>query len=146
VQKQKRARLILLEDTERLLCDLERRLQYSEMPLADWLETVAKMPQYVRLTFLEDTLTRLPLYDFETAWRTAVENMQGFSREDSAALQLLGVQLGKSDTATQLQCVRETVCAISECKEKAVLEAEKAQKLYVGLGTCAGMAVAILLI
>ena len=66
--------------------------------------------------------------------------------QDVYALRLLGTHMGKSDASTQLQCIREATERISENKEKAAEDAKKAQKLYVGLGTCAGMAIALLLI
>ncbi len=142
----KKTRLALLVSTERLLRDWERRLQFAAMPVRDWLKAVAVQPQYAQLTFLNAVLQRLEQEDLETAWRTALPETRGLSAEDVAVLCSLGAHLGKSDTATQLGCVQQALSALSENRKQAATEAEKAGKLYVGLGTCAGMAVALLLV
>ncbi len=136
----------MLAETEVLLLDLEKRLQFSAVPIRDWLTEVVNMARFSRLPFLKDALTFLSLMDLETAWQKALNGVSGYATEDVAALRLLGVHLGKSDSGTQLQCIREAVRRISENKTAATEQAQKAQKLYVGLGTCAGMALALLLI
>ena len=129
-----------------LLRDLEKRLQFTAVPLREWLTEAMCLSQYADLVFLKDTITLLADSDLETAWQSAVERAPYLLEEDVTVLKRLGTQLGKSDTATQLSCVKETVSGISAHKVKAAEVAKKASKLYVGLGSCAGMAVALLLI
>lgn len=136
----------VLSEVETLLLDLEKRLQFSAVPLRDWLSEAASLSQYARLAFLKDVVLLLEQSDLETAWHTAVESMAYLLTEDVSVLKRIGTQLGKSDTATQLACIRETVSSIAANKEKAIQKAQKASRLYVGLGTCAGMALALLLI
>lgn len=129
-----------------LLLDLEKRLQFTALPLRDWLAETAQMPQYSCLVFLKEAIALLSNTDLETAWQTAVERAPHLLAEDVTVLKRLGAQLGKSDAATQLSCVRETVSGIADNKIRAMENAQKASKLYVGLGTCTGMALALLLI
>lgn len=145
-QKQKRQRVDTLSQIEILLLDLEKRLQFTAVPIREWLSEAAHLPRFARLSFVGDTLRLLSDTDLETAWLTAIDNARDMTSQDVYALRLLGAHLGKSDAPTQLRCIRETVERISDNKAQATEKAEKARKLYVGLGTCAGMALALLLI
>ena len=144
--KQKKQRVELLTDLELLLCDFEKRLHFSAVPIREWLLEVALIPRFSRLNFLKEVNGMLSEKGLETAWQMAVEKMKALSTEDITALKVLGTHLGKSDALTQIQCVKETRERISENKHRAAKTVEKAQKLYVSLGTCVGMALALLLI
>ncbi len=146
VQRQKRQRVDVLAAIETVLLDLEKRMRFSAVPIRDWLAEVAYMPQFSQLSFLKDTFSLLSNMDLETAWQQALTNSLGLAAEDIAALRFFGTHLGKSDTSTQLQSIRETLQRISVNKAAAAEKAEKAAKVCVGLGTCTGMAVALLLI
>lgn len=115
-------------------------MQFAAVPVRVWLaETAENVP------FLGEVLRLLPQTDLETAWETAVRDIHGLTTEDKTALCLLGTQLGKSDVPTQLRCIQETVATVAANKQQAMEIANKARKMCVGLGTCAGMAVALLL-
>lgn len=131
---------------ETLFFDLEKQLQFAALPLREWLTDAAQKPQYFCLSFLRETAALLTQTDFETAWQTAVRSQQYLLAEDMSVLKRLGTQLGKSDTSTQISCVRAAIKDAADNKMRAIENAQKASKLYVGLGTCTGMAIALLLI
>lgn len=126
------------------LHDFERRLQYAAPPVREWLQD--SMERYPALRFIAETLQLLQTHDLETAWGKALDPADGLAEEDVTALRTLGTHLGKSDADTQLQCVRETLAALEESRTAAMTAAEKADKLYLTLGTSGGLALALLLV
>ncbi len=127
------------------LYDFERRLQYTAPPLREWLHSSSTT--YPELSFVEKALHLLETEDLQTAWDTALTTSAGYlAREEVLALRALGTHLGKSDAKTQLQCVRETLCVLEEQRKIAMGAVQKADKLYLTLGTSGGLALALLLI
>lgn len=142
--RRKKKRLSLLLDTEKLLRDWEYRLRCAAPPITEWIASAAV--QYTALPFLSTVAERLSYDDLETAWRTAVGETDGFAAEDIALLETLGAVLGKSNKETQSKCVEQVLAGLYENVTRARADAEKACKLYVGLGSCVGMAMALLLV
>ncbi len=127
------------------LHDFERRLQYAAPPLREWLQESAV--QYSELPFIASASRLLQTADLQTAWDKALRiAAEGLGKEDIAVLRALGTHLGKSDVNTQLQCVRETLSSLEEARVSAQAAAQKADKLYLTLGTSGGLALALLLI
>ena len=114
------------------------------MSLREWLACSAA--RYPELAFVPQTVSLLQTADLETAFKHAVQAMKDFGRAETEILCALGTHLGKSDTSTQLQCVRETISALEERREAVTLAVQKADKLYLTLGTSGGLALALLLI
>ncbi len=135
-----------MTEIETLLFDLEKRLQFAAVPIRDWLLGTVNSARFPHLVFLEKVLLLLNKKDLETAWQTALKETRILSKDDIAALCVLGTHLGKSDVQTQLKSIEETAASISLNKKKAVEKAETSGKVYVGLGACVGMATALLLV
>ena len=142
----KKQRADILSEIETLLFDLEKRLQFAAVPIRDWLLEIVNSARFPRLVFLEKMLFLLDKEDLETAWQTALKETRILSKDDIAALCVLGTHLGKSDVQTQLKSIEETAVSISFNKKKAIEKAETSGKVYVGLGVCVGMATALLLV
>ncbi len=141
-----RDKMLLLEEMLCWLRDLERCMRYTAEPLPRWLETCARSPQYARLMFLEIVCEKLPLLGLEMAFCDAVEQDTRLDRAEKDILGRLGAGLGKSDSETQLLCIRETADGLQSVSAAQKRRMEKAQKLYVTLGASGGLALAVLLL
>ena len=145
-------RVIHLEDLILALKILQAEMEYRNDPLPELMERVASRTTGKATDFLQTVCTLLKKddrYDLYDSWEQAVEDVYGESalvEEDRIILCHAGIELGKTDIASQQAMFSHLFKGLEKQRKQAEEERKAKGRIYRALGTASGVLAVIMLL
>ncbi len=131
-----------------MIREMKIQLEYLNMPVYDILKEVKSKAYLSDLVFLENCSDMIKNgSDFPTAWKISIENTSlCYKRNEKDRLLHLGMNLGASNTESQLSILDMHSLYFDEFLSKAKAKKQKQGNLSVALAALMGCMIFILII
>ena len=141
-------RVALLEKTIMMLEDIKLQLQYLNLPLYEMLNQTSTKEYLSELDYLSRCCEKLKIgCDFPSAWKKSLQNTsQPYKTEEKERLLQLGLNLGKSDTESQINIINLQISCFEEFVSAAKIQNKKYGNMTTVLGALSGCMIFILVI
>lgn len=140
-------RVHLLKQAKILLITFKQRLTFTLAEPEMLLKELCNDAKFKNCVYLHQANSNCSECGFEAAWKMALEQTeQAFKKEDKELLMQAGMIIGKSDLATQQQLLEQLLQQIDSTINDAKKQNEEKQKMYVSLGTLAGLMLTVIFI
>lgn len=145
-------RVYHLQELITMLKVLESEMKYRMDPLPDLLLRISKIKKGMSADLLETAgllLKNQEPRDFSECWKEAVESAyreSALNREDMRIVTDLGIELGKTDIASQSGMFQRTFSLLEAQTAEAAEEKKTKGRMFKSLGSAIGVLIVILLI
>ncbi|HQC82421.1 MAG TPA: stage III sporulation protein AB [Bacillota bacterium] len=145
-------RVMHLEDLILALKILQAEMEYRSDPLPILMERISSCTTGKAVVFFRtvcDSLKKDDRYDFSYTWKQAVEDVYSESalvEADRVILANAGIELGKTDMASQQAMFSHLFHKLEKQREQAEEERNTKGRIYRALGTASGVLAVIILL